>query len=239
MKLKIITSMLVAIFLASCASSGTSSLPVSTESMTSPASLEKTRALIVPVATATEHLLAPTELTYAAPAITTTPWVVLPHDGLKTNSWILRCQISGVSFEVVEILPNIDATGFLICGGFKIPAGLHDRNTNTLYYWSLYPIVDPKILDHLGERGIERFLTTYGFGSIYSDYENLIGVNIAVALNLLNEETRILLNAYYFGSFTNDYWGSQEAIDIFGNSGVLPKDNNILLPIDIMYNPDL
>lgn len=161
----------------------------------------------------------------------TAAWVPLQQDDL--GDWVYRCQASAVSFEVVEILPGVDAHGFLICGGFRIPAQIYDRNQNVLYFWGLLPLQDPDILDHLGERGVERLITVFELGETYLDADNLTGVTFSMSVNLPNDRNRAVFDTQNIGRFAGEYWGSQEAVDAFALSGTLPHENAILYPISL------
>lgn len=173
-----------------------------------------------------------TETNTLPPAtITTIPWEPLVKD--EMGDWLYRCKVSGTSFDIVEILPGVEATGFLLCQEHRIPAGIYDRNNNVLYYWALYPIAEPEIIDHLGERGVERVLKTNGLGETYLDADNLIGIELVMSINLPNDVNRAVFDTQNIGRFAGEYWGSQEAVDAFAASGVLPNSDNIIYPISL------
>ena len=163
---------------------------------------------------------------------TSLPWKPLEKD-LSLGDWYFRCQVTAVSFDIIEILPKVDATGFLVCDRYKIPAGIYNRNDNSLYYWGLLPIKNPNILDHLGERGVERFLTVFELGETYLDVNNLIGKDIVMSVNLPNSKNRAVFDTQNIGRFAGEYWGDQSAVDLFAQTGVLSNDDNILYPISL------
>lgn len=158
-------------------------------------------------------------------------WTPLAKDDL--GDWNYDCQVTAVNFEVIEILPGVDATGFLVCGGYNIPTGIMDRNTNILYYWGLFPIQNPTILDHLGERGVERFLTTFSLGETYLDAEVIIGKNLSMTINLPNVTNQSIFDTQNIGKFAGVYWQNQENVDLFAQTGSLSNPDYILYPISL------
>jgi len=215
MKPNIVAILTTAFLLVSCSSPGTALVPsgetVQPTPSDSPIVVETTP---LPIAT-----------------VTPTPWEPLVED--EMGDWLYRCEVSGTSFDIVEIMPGVEATGFLLCQDYRIPAGIYDRNNDNLYYWTLYPITEPDILDHLGERGIERVLTTNGLGETYLDADNLIGVELVISINLPNDVNRIVFDTQNIGRFAGEYWGSQQAVDAFAATGVLPNLDNIIYPISL------
>lgn len=183
--------------------------------------LQTATAILFPSAT-----LAPTH------TATTLPWIPLEKE-LTYGDWYFRCEVTDVNFEIIEILPNIDATGFIVCDNFKIPAGVYDRKNNILYYWGLFPISSPDAIDHLGERGVGRLLRVFELGGTYQDANNLIGKKVAMSVNIPNSQNRSMFDTQNLGRFAGDYWGNQEAVDWFAQTGALPNENNILYPISL------
>lgn len=160
-----------------------------------------------------------------------TNWERPPVDNLGDYNY--DCTVTGTSFDIEEIAPGIEATGFLICGGQRVPAGIYDRNTNTLYYWGLNPIKNPTITDHLGERGVERFVTFFGFGETYLDCNKLTGANLSLSIGLPNARNGAVFDVQNIGQFADEYYGSQAAIDAWANTGVFPDGQDILYPVSL------
>ncbi|MDP3720898.1 MAG: hypothetical protein Q8R09_00445, partial [Anaerolineaceae bacterium] len=120
----------------------------------------------------------------ASPTMTNTvvPWTQLERDDL--GDYGFRCTITDYSFEIIEILPDIEAQGFLLCGDYQIPVGIYDKNKNQLFYWGLNPVQDPTILDHLGERALGRFVSVFGLGETHLDSQRVIGKELSVSINI-------------------------------------------------------
>lgn len=229
MKSKIIVGTIIITLLAACSSSR-SFTPARNE----PSLIPNTN---IPLATYTSiptqfHTKTPLSTETLAVTLTPTsePWKSLEKD-LQYGDWYYRCKITGVSADVIEILPKVDAAGFLFCGNFKIPLYVYDRNENILYFWGLLPIKDPKGLDQLGKRAVGRFLRVFGFGGTYDNADKLIGIELSMAINLPNDINRAVFDTQNIGRFAGEYWGGQEAVDLFAQTGVLPNSDNILYPI--------
>lgn len=160
-----------------------------------------------------------------------TNWERPPVDNLGNYNY--DCTITGVSNEIIEMMPGIDGAGFLICDGYKIPTYIHDRNTNTLYAWGLNPIHDPQGLDKLGERGVGRFMRIFGFGGTYADAAKLNGVRLSLSIGLPNASNGAVFDVQNMGQFADEYYGSQAAIDAWATTGIPPEGNGILYPISL------
>lgn len=185
MRSRIIVGIIITILLAACSSSS-SSTPARNE----PSSIPNTTIPLaihtsIPTQSHTETPLS-TETLAVTNTPTSAPWKPLEKD-LQYGDWYYSCKITGVSADVIEILPKVDAAGFLFCGNFKIPLYVYDRNENALYFWGLLPIKNPKGLDHLGERAVGRFLRVFGFGGTYDNADKLIGIDISMTINMPND----------------------------------------------------
>ncbi|PKN99707.1 MAG: hypothetical protein CVU42_06890 [Chloroflexi bacterium HGW-Chloroflexi-4] len=162
---------------------------------------------------------------------TVTPWTQLERDSI--GDYIYRCTITDFSFAIIEILPGIEAQGFLLCGDYQIPVGIYDKNENKLFYWGLNPVQDPTILDHLGERAFEYFVSIFGLGKTYLDSKNVIGKELSMSINIPNSVNKRVFDTQNFGKYAGDYWVNQDNVDNFAVTGILPNEENILYPISL------
>ena len=185
-------------------------------------------ALLKPTITPT-----PKSIATAIPTVTNTvmPWTQLERDDL--GDYGFRCTITDYSFEIIEILPGIEAQGFLLCGDYQIPVGIYDKNENSLFYWGLNPVQNPTILDHLGERALERFVIIFGLGETYLDSKSVIGKELSMSINNPNSVNKRVFDTQNFGKYAGDFWKNQENMEVFAKTGILPFENNILYPISL------
>ena len=169
----------------------------------------------------------------ASPTMTNTsiPWTQLERDDL--GDYGFRCTITGFSFEIIEMLPGIEAQGFLLCGDYQIPVGIYDKNKNQLFYWGLNPVQDPTILDHLGERALDRFVSVFGLGETYLDSQRVIGKELSMSINIPNSVNKRVFDTQNFGKYAGDFWVNQENVEVFVKTGILPNEDNILYPISL------
>lgn len=169
----------------------------------------------------------------ASPTMTNTvvPWTQLERDDL--GDYGFRCTITDYSFEIIELLPGIEAQGFLLCGDYQIPVGIYDKNKNQLFYWGLNPVQDPTILDHLGERALGRFVSVFGLGETHLDSKNVIGEELSMSINIPNSVNKRVFDTQNFGKYAGDFWVNQENVEVFAKIGILPNDHNILYPISL------
>lgn len=194
-----------------------------------------------PELAATEGTTAPTLQPTDETPLSTVEGGSSPIDGWEVpfindrGDYSFACQIESISYDVVEILPGIDATGFIICNGQKIPAGIYDRNANTLFYWDMMPINNPEVVDYLGERAIERLVTQFGFGRTYLDGNKLIGANVIASVGLPSVRNRNLVNAINIGRYTGEYYSEQSIIDVWATTGKLPNDKPCLYPYSLDF----
>lgn len=197
--------------------------PTKTETPT-PAPTQTATNTPEPTLTPTEDLSAPVE-GWEAPMVNT------------EGDYSFGCTVTGISTDVVEIIPGVDATGFLICGDYQIPAGIYDRNNNVLYYWELGDIVNPKLTDHLGHRAMGRLCTVFGIGDgSLAQYNNLIGKKVMLSIGLPSSKNMKIFDVTNAGQFTDEYYGDRSALDNWAQTGRLPIDKNILYPLALTFN---
>lgn len=218
MKKVITTFAVISLFISSCSSLITSEPTlVSTSNPTN-----KPTKMPVPIATAT---------TMTTITKTMIPWTVLEQD--EIGDYTYRCTITDFSFEIIEILPGMEAQGFLLCGDYQIPVGIYDKNKNQLFYWGLNPVQDPTILDHLGERALGRFVSVFGLGETHLDSKNVIGKELSMSINIPNSVNKRVFDTQNFGKYAGDYWVNQDNVDNFAVTGIHPNEENILYPISL------
>lgn len=177
-----------------------------------------------PTLAPTEDLSAPVE-GWEAPMVNT------------EGDYSFGCTVTGTSTDVVEIIPGVDATGFLICGDYQIPAGFYDRNNNVLYYWELGGIKNPKGTDHLGTRAMGRLCSVFGISDCSpAQYNTLIGKNIMLSIGLPSSKNMKIFDVTNAGQFTDEYYGDRSGLDNWAQTGRLPIDKNILYPLALTFN---
>jgi len=120
---RIIVVIIVTVLLVAC-SSVNSSMPVRNEPSSVPTTtIPLATHTSIPTQSITETHL-PTETVAVTNTPTPAPWNPLEKD-LSYGDWYFRCQVTEVSFDVVEIMPKVDATGFIVCDRYRVPAAIY------------------------------------------------------------------------------------------------------------------